>query len=611
MRPGVIAGSTPPPTLWPYPYTATRDITGIGPSTMEGQMTGTRAFPPFYYMAAIEGATYYGTAQATPNGSGQTAAAIPNSGGVMVANRGIGGATNNTIATTYVSEVGTKARLGAADLIAEWLGNYDATLNPIPYTIANDVNRVEATHTGSRQILWAPWYNNNEATGLASSGGTNWTRTQDFLRRMRSSGRLVEDTVLAWRHYSTGNSADDTYQALDMTPNSLMVSDRAHLTGAGSAISAQLSFEPYREAAETGGLPLIPNQRQWSRASTNQTNGGLVCTLQTETGANLSGLVLTSSDANFSFAVEAGVLTCRRATSTYLLENYYDVALTEVLNNKSRTSWVRIWMTSVGADTNAHRVILNSQALIKEGLPGGAAQDATAFSMAFSITPMSGWNAAVGTPGNAGAEIFRSFVSGAGGVIIEITTGFLLRIRMFSSTGATILTLTSPIGSGNLINEANGERHIFIWANLASSTASLAFGATSGALATASSTATTSRMFPNNINLLFGLGPNGTFPHPLQMSCIAKVGYVWMAQGLVNFTDTTPTNRILVRNPSTNQSVLNTTRGSDAPGVVNGVSPFLWMEGRALAAGINLAAPNDDNEVWPVIDRAKMTLEIY
>ena len=585
---GRVLGAGVAETPWPYSFNITQDLAGFGSSTMDG---GARTPVPFKWIETDSvGGTYYGPSD-TP----------PASGGVLIANRGVGGTTATTVAAAVAAAA---ARLKASNVIFQLGGNYEAGV-PVP-TIVTKAAEMAAS-LGHSRFMHVPKHNDN--ANIAVSGALDWHRLRELNRQLSSAypGR-VNDAALYFRNYATGVPSDDDEQALDQVPPSI-AADAAHLNGAdGNRLLARECYAPWVEAME-GGLPFIPHQHLLSTAgSTNQSNGGVVGTVlhDSSISGTLTGATVSIvGNSNFSAAIESGNIVIRRATATLLTAGYYTLQLKVVKAGKSRISFIRVYLGD-GAPTGAYRTNIAAQTLCREGQLWAGVQDSQRFSFAVGIKPLAGWDWNAVT-NNVTHGIVRSGTSG-GHMTIEVkpSANMNMGCTLRNSAGTTIFSLDSP--TAQKFDEASGLRWYFCSVDFVAGVYAVATDAnaavTTGATFTASATV---RLYTNVASVLaylFATSVGSSSPFAINGNCPMELAAIWMSPDYVDFSHVS-TNRDKVRDPVTKASILGTTRGGDGPGVVGGAAPVLWMEGPAgnLAAGLNLA---DTTRRWDASDRAMM-----
>ena len=590
MAPAAAPGSPRAPRQqsvrpWPYPITIRQDVVVLGSSTVEASGTNRAPSVVQWLDEYTSGGTYL-----TP------AASAPSSGSVIIANRGTNGFTNADLETKAAA---LSAREKAANVIVSYGGNYTTSTNPLPGVLTSAANI--AASIGHSRILWVPKHFDN----LAPSGTFDHFRLRQLDRKLRAAGYLVDDASLMFRRQASGLATDDDEQLQDQIPPS-WGADANHANGStGAKALAVNSYLPWLDARE-GGPAFVPNQRIFSTAgSTNQTAGGLVGTLQYDStipNTLLGQRFDVVGSPHFSVAIESGALTLRRATGTLLNAGAYDFQIRSCKAQKCRTSWVQVSLGDTASTSGAFKTNINSQAMSLEG-PVKGVTSSQKFSIAFCFEPNAGeWDSP-----STSHNIAQTF--GTGGLTVQVLTTFRMRLQA-SDAGGVVFRLDSPTGAGNLFNEANGFRCYFGAADFTGG-GQYNMAIDSGAqVTTGASTFTvgaTPILFPAVADAVYRLFSgsivSGTGPYAVQNPFPGKVSLLWISDGYVDWTTT---NRNLVRDATTKASVLNTTRGSDAPGVVAGVSPVIWMEGPAgnWRWGHNFADPT---EPWDTTDRAQMT----
>lgn len=590
---GAAGAAAVPDTPWPFTWAINADLASIGSSTADDQASGGRS-PGIMKHAHTDttGGTYY------DGDSG-----LPASGGVLLVADGVGNTTSAQIETKFLA---ASARLKASNIICQPGGNYETQQSPIPAIVQNMQDIVAGA--GHSRFMFAP----KHADNVAASGSIDWHRLRRLTRDLRAlyPGR-VQDVAIMFRDQNTGVGSDTTAQQRDEIPPSLAF-DTAHANGAGNQLISRLCWQPWAHARSADRpLPFVPHQHVFSTAATNQTAGGFVADVEHDASiaGTLTGVTFTiTNNAEFTVAVVGGVIKLYRATpAANLAAGYYKLYLRASKGGVSRVSILRVYLGAL-TGTGASRAFVNRQALVREGAIGGVSS-VTKLSLAIGIRPLAGWDA-------EGSTTIRQFIL-FGGNRIDVSVkqsvpNLNLNVVMRANDGATqIYNLDTSTLAAQRFNEANGIQWLFVAVDWDAGVYNQAVGAntaqTTGWTMPTPGTQSLQIAVPvNNIlNLLF---TNGVTASGAGRSLNAEIVAVAMWNGYIDWTATSGGNRDKVRDPTSRASVLNSTRGGDAPGQVAGLTPFLWMEGPAgnWQQGLNLAAPS---ERWDCTDRDDLTMQ--
>jgi hypothetical protein len=576
---------------WPISFAVTDDFTGAGSSTMNGLNATTRS--PLYVVANEDatGADYY-------NDSGSTPASGPPP---VIVNLGAGGTTSAQIETAVT---GATAREKASNFIVQLGGNYEAVNNPIPGIVTNAADI--ATALAHTDFLHVPKHND----GATASGHIDWERLRDLTYQLQVAyPGQVDDAALMFRTHSTGDGGDTTAQALDQIPPSLD-EDTAHPNLAGNRILAEKSYGRWMYC-KLNAFPFVPYQRRRSTETTNQTNGGLVCTIYHDTtiaGALTDASFSVVGNSDFSVAVETGAITLRRASATFLGDGYYNLTIRATKAGLYMESVVQVFLQTL-APAGAYRTNLNSMSLAREGTVDGIGT-VTKLSLVIGVKPLAGWDAT-----SAVSKQIMWFANNKVDIATKASSNMNLGVVFRNAAGTIIYNLDGTTAQG--IKEGrglNGIQWFFCsvdWDNAVYHQA-MNNGATQSTGYTMPGAGTEScalfHVGSGLLNYLFGAG-GGTAGtswanlRPCNNMEVAAVA-IW-PNAYIDFSATTGDWRDKVRDPVTGASILGTTRGADGPGQLNGNNPCLWMEGPAgnFAGGLNLAATS---EPWFAMDRSLM-----
>lgn len=569
---------------WPYQFNIDRDFCGFGSSTMAGVNALEKS--PLKIMideGDAGGATYYTSGE-------------PASGPPVVVNLGAGGTRSDQI-ETIVS--GATAREKAANVIFSLGGNYPTNpIDPVP-AIVQDAQDMAAI-LGHSRFIHIPKHSDNNG----DSGGLDWHRLRRLDRELRAlyPGR-VDDAALLFRDYPASSAIDLDAQSRDEIPLSL-ANDPAHANRWGNLVlSRGTGYQRWPEAL-SGGLPFIPHQHVFSSAATNQTNGGIVATLEHDSAivGTLTGAeVAITNSAHFSAAIEGGAIILRRASATILTDGYYKLYLRVVKGGKSRITILRVYLCDA-APTGASAARINNQGLVREG-PIGGVNNTQKLSIAFGIRPLAGWDAEATVKG-------RQIMLNGGNrtdIMVKQSANMNLGVIFRNAAGGIIYNLDTPTTAAHRFNEANGMQWFFVGVDWINGVYNQAVGAntaqTSGYTLTVGETAALFPAISDNLNLLF----TSAVTTAVQRSLNAEVAALAVWNDYIDWTATSGGARDKMRDPTTKRSVLGTTRGGDTPGKINGISPILWMEGGAgnWQSGLNLAAPA---ERWDCTDRDNLVM---
>lgn len=556
--PGVAA------QIWPYPFALTADVVGWGSSTMNG----TDALGPMNSVASLTtGETFYGAA-----------ASVPDSGGIACVNRGNGGETNVQVSARMVA---ASARLKAANAILQFIGNYNSGADPVGDHIASAQTAVGPTGLNHSRFLHVPKHNDRGSDG----GGFLWARYRDAVTRLTAlyPGR-VQDTSMILRTMAPLDGTD----AADKLADTAMLSyssDDSHLNATGYAYLAQHGYAPWVESKEAGGLPFVPWQRVYSTASTNQTNGGLVANLQWDSaGASITGKTFTIIGANaadFSVVVNGANLELRRASATVLLDAPLYLTLRISDGVKQRDIQLAVYLMDLTGTRRGRPRLQGHHLAANTGMMSGL-RGVTGSKLSFAI----------GLKVNAGSGTDRGLIS-FGGASTPKGLWFYLKTSDVIACGArdlVDLTLTinqdSSTTTAQKFTAANGVMWLFGNFDLDAGTGSLRvneFAATTSSPLTGRDYCVADQTNDTTMHVMFGTSP-GVRTHSdteIEAMCFWNDAIDWSVSG----------NRARVYDVATKATRLHETVGADGPGVVDGVSPFLWLQGCAanIMGGLNLA----------------------
>lgn len=625
---GLGGGSGGPSyNTWPYTYVLPGDIAGFGSSTTSAPWPNA---PLGWTGQDSTGLTnYYGPSAGvvggyTPYGGSLPA---PGSGGIVIMNYGVGGNTSTQVLATVTA---APARAKAANVVFSLGGNYETTVNPVPGIVANAA--LMAAQLTTSNFIHVPKH--NDGAGIASSGGVDWCWLRSLRRELQVvyPGR-VSDAALFFRQGYTGlDTADLTTQSTDNVAISLWGgtapaghTDTAHLSGnptttynsinvpdSGNRLLSKYVYSPYFDALN-GGLPFIPHQSIYSTDSGNQSNGGLVGTVLHDT--SISGTLTDVSfdiypaNSAFSVAVESGAIVVRRASATFLGDGYYILPIRAIRGSDARISYVRVFLIDL-APTGTYRTDINAQWIVRQPIVNGATTGQK-ISIAIGIQPKTGGVWEYNGTSITSHQFIKSDAGGGGGISIltKASANMNIGTTIKNAAAVSVVNIDSSTTANFRFNEANaafGVKWYFLSVDLSGAGVGTVTvdSNTVNVIATTTGTATAGGVmtyWPVVANILQSLFSTAT-----GFRCQCEVAGIWMATDFVDFT--VQANRDLVRDATTRASLLGTTRGSDGPGVVNGISPMLWMEGPAgnFASGINLAAPSTLSELWDATDRGMM-----
>ncbi len=577
-------------TAWPISFAVAQDYCGWGSSTMNGLNATTRS--PLYVMANEDstGADYYDATGSTPA-----------SGDPVIVNGGAGGTTSTQVETAVS---GGSARELAANTYIQLGGNYEAVNNPVPGIITNAADI--AVLLGHTNFLHIPKHND----GATASAHLDWTRLREitYLLDAAYPGQ-VSDGALMFRTHDTGDSGDDAAQLLDQIPPSLD-EDTAHPNLAGNRVLAEKDYSRWAYCRENA-FPYIPYQRRRSTESTNQTDDGLVCTIYhdpTISGSLTDAEFEVVGNANFSVAVESGAIKLRRASATFLGDGYYNLTIRATKGGVYMDAVVQVFLQDL-TPTGEYRTDLNGQMLCLEGTCDGV-QNVTALTVVIGVKVLSGWDA----EGSISRQLVW-FGNNKADIATKASANQNLGVIFKNAAGTTIYNLDTPTAQG--LKEANGIGGIcwffcsIDWATGYVQAMNASTAQTTGASSFSAGTGQECALFHVASSLqhvLFGAGggTSGTSFAPVRpCNNLELVALAIYPNAYVDFTATSGGLRDAVRDPSTGESLLGTTRGSDGPGQLDGNDPCLWIEGPAgnVAGGLNLASTS---QPWWASDRAMM-----
>ena len=598
---------------WPnYPVTITEDLSTFGSSTE----TAFAPTPIEWLKTDYAPTANYVTTIGTPSGA------------QCFMNWAAGGSNSDGMVTAFT---GAPARVKAATGNLLIGGAYESQNSPVPHIIANVDTIVAAA--GHTNYVIAPKHSDG-ASISASGAGPDWHRAREICRRVGAPSSpywgWISDTTLFNRRFSTPRDSTDVATKLTDrvqnswwggTPAATAHTDQAHMQGddvamgyyGGSHARAQYVQAPYYASRIAGNPAFIPHQNRYSAETTNQTAGGFVCNIATRgslTGHTADVLYTdnTSASAEWSVSIVSGVLKLyRAATATYNTNGYTVLKVRIIRNGKANWAYVKIYLLDLTPD-GSKSAYLNSQWLVREDAFGGNITG-PAYSFAICLRPR--WAA-----GDAAAKVVRTTVgSGGGGPFMQIkgSANQNVGMSMPNTSAATGFNFDQPTSQGF----TNGRGLQWLFGAFDTATAGAATGGGTGKIRTdslgvntLSAVSTTGTV---NLGTDLNIATIGNQVFPTIGSSVAAGGSlmnadivcIWEAPGYVDWGNTAMLD--LVRDPTTRKPVLGTTRGSDAPGTVNGLAPINWMQGPAgnWAAGANLAKINinDGTYFWDATDR--------
>ncbi|WP_374534405.1 SGNH/GDSL hydrolase family protein [Phenylobacterium sp.] len=555
---GLTMGSAAPPApeviSWPYPFVNGAQVTGFGSSTMQGT-AGAGQTSPFGHALNDSSATW--------------------------TNRGAGGTTSATIlAAVNAATSGEKA----GDVVFQLGGNYAAGDNPEDGIMIDAASMAAAL--GHSRFLHVPKH--NDAVALA--GSKDWVRLRRLTRLLGEAypGR-VHDMALTFRHEPPADANDVTDQTNDVIPRSLQY-DTAHTNTAGNLVIARRAYEPFVEALRVGGVPFIPDQRVISTDYLSaQTLNGLVCVVPYDASVfgALDGCVAAIDQAHpdFRAEIDAGEIKIRRASAILLTEGSYDLALWLTKGGKRRRSWIKVFLTNPIPPSTV-RARNGANWLAKEGPLAGVTNSGKKLMVVIGLRCVSG----------AGTTRRLVQFGGSNGLNVEIKSSNRLGFVVKNAANTTVVNLDGPSGASTIGADAS-IRWLFMAADTTTGVqvAKVAVDALTAATnaPTADAILNIAPVSPTALQRFFSSTDSGG------SLCDLEVAAIWMAE---DYRDIGPTTgmRDLFRDAATGANLI------PADGVVDGMTPFLYMAGPAgnWKAGLNLAKPDDR---WEATDRTEWT----
>lgn len=550
-----------------YAFTATNDIVVPGSSTSAGDSGNGITSTMGAVADDASGETYYATV-----------AAAPASGGVAFMNAGVGGENATQIAARIVA---FPARAKAADAIIQMTGNFTDAGNPADFVgvhISKTQEAVGATGLNHNNFILVPKHHDQ----LSSFGTLDWAYQRDYISRARAlwPGR-VQDPSIALRRLTPADATDEANRDNDVQMTSYQF-NTGHLNDAGQRHLARACHTRFAIHRATG-FPMVPHQRVYSTAATNQTNGGLVANL--EYIGVLAGTTFSIVDnANFSVAISGGNLQLLRATGTGLYDGCYHITLRAVNGGRTLDTYLVVYLMDLTGARHGRFRVRKQIGMACAGLMGGLR----------GVTGQK-LSVAVGMKPNQDDAASRRIVNFGGassprGIFLGHGATHRLSLVARDAAGNTVISIdTSNLaGQTHLFTAANGLRWAFFTVDLTAGTASAIVdeGSASSGTATVGGTYSIANQLSNSTcHFLFGSGNQDTGSPVID----AEFEAIAMWPDVIDFS--VAANRNLVRDAATKQTLLHTVRGADAAGVVNGIAPFLWLQGAANAqAGLNLAS---------------------
>jgi hypothetical protein len=549
---------------WPFNFALTGDTVGWGSSTMAGQdLQG----PMERVSHWATGDTFY-----------DRDAAVPGSGGIIIKNAGVGGETATQITARIVAAA---ARLKAADAILHYGGNWSGVpIDPVGETMTKIAEAVGATGLNHTNCLFTAKHHDRNG----EAGYLDWVRQRDLTTRLRAvyPGKVTEPSIYI-REQTPADLTDEANREADQQFTSKSA-DLSHLNDEGDNELGEGVYAPW-VAYRSGVLPFIGHQRVYSTAATNQTNGGVVATL--DHLGDLTGCTVSVVDnANFTADINAGTVRLLRATGTLLLDAPYRFRVRISKDGQQRDSWMVVYLMDL-TGTRRGRIRLRSGHLCatNHGLMTGLR----------GRTGSTGLSFALGIKSNAGNGVAKRVLQFGGassprGLVIEIKSSNVVGFNTYNTSGTLIESVDSSTSAAQQITVANGLMWVFGHHDFVAGTSQMVVNentATTGTM-TAGQTYAVAEQHTNAImHYLWGNGPSSNTHSDSEIEALA----VWEGSP-INWT--VGANRDLVRDLATRETLLHTTRGGDGPGVVNGLAPLVWFQGCAanFASGMNLADGN-------------------
>ncbi len=560
-------------------FAVTTDMGHFGSSTEAGA-SGTDAPSKHLANSLTTGGTYWPATSGAP----------PGVGGVIIYNGGSGGQNSTGVAAIVNA---ASARVKAAPTVLQLAGHYEAgVINPENTIAANAA--VILGYLGHANVLFCNKHNDENA----HSGSFDNTRIKATNRKLAGlyPGK-VWDMGLTFRFYATLDPTDIANQVIDEVPASLQI-DAAHCNNLGNI---ELGKVRRRFAAALQGiLPLVCDQKlaQNTGAGARITNGALVLDVPHHP-SSAGGLAdctvsLVPADPDFSVAIEGGALKVRRASVNPLIYGYYDLPIRVEKGGLYAVSRIRGYPIDTANPTPRKVRCGAADYLVKEGplaLVTNASRVFTGFIFMRKLTQDGAVTKGMVNLGN--------------------TAGLRLNLK---TTNVSEFLIRNAGNTTNIVNLDGNQQILTSNANVRC----MAFKARTTAGSKVQQSRVDKLALQSNAALLAAddealmICPTGaTTLHTLLQAQAAQntedysgTGYskdfvaMWLAEGDLDISSDIVIDGV-------RDSVTGMPRFHEYGGVINGVAPFLWMQGPAanVQAGANLA---DLNDPWFATDRARM-----